>query len=133
MERRGSGRPPRRLGCLQRQFFMATGPESIQTNELEAIRWRMQRVRREVEDKEGKVSSESGMIIGNRTLPNATKDVLFIMVFPDYTNPRKKPDVYEANRVDTELAIYKELQHGKICRQTSYEVFSDEESEDDAY
>ena len=72
-------------------------------------------------------------IIGNRTLPNATKDVWFTVVFPDYTNPRKKPDVYEANRVDTELAIYKELQHGKICRQTSYEVFGDEESEDDAY
>ena len=55
------------------------------------------------------------------------------MIFPHYTHPRKKPDVYEANRVDTELAIYKELQHNKICRQTSYEVFSDEESEDDAY
>ena len=85
-----------------------------------------------MEDAEGKVSSESGMIIGNRTLPNATKDVWFTMVFPDYTNPRLKPDIYEANRVDTELAIYKELQHNKICRQTSYDVFSDEESEDDA-
>ena len=55
------------------------------------------------------------------------------MIFPHYTHPRKKPDVYEANRVDTELAIYKELQHNMVCRQNSYEVFSDEESEDDAY
>jgi len=143
LQRKGSGRPPKRIDCLKQQFeagkidrlvlslilyllFSVLPIGKIDTLALPPSYYRYQLVRRSIP------GSESGMIIGSRTLPDTDRTVVFRVAFPDSTATANEDpvDTAEWSREDTERGIFDQMEWERKVRRAYVDWVSDDSGEE---